>query len=86
MNLFIRGPALRQTSLATYVKLFARRIIRYCAALENSSGEEETGSFLQGNALLPRGGSVFRTAWKVVAGARLLGPGRDGAAEAEESR
>lgn len=41
------------------MKLFAQHIIRYCAGLENSSGEEETGSFLQGNALLPRGGSIF---------------------------
>lgn len=48
-----------QTSLATYVKLFAQHIIRHCAGLENSSGEEETGSFLQGNAVLPRGGSIF---------------------------
>lgn len=37
------GPALGQTSLATYVKLFAQLVIRYCAALDNSSGEKETG-------------------------------------------
>lgn len=48
------------------MKLLAQQILRYCAALVDSSGEKETESFLQGNALLPRGWGHFipRGGWR----------------------
>ena len=68
------GQWLGQTSLATYVKLFAKQIIRYCAALENNSGGKEALSFLEGNALLLRRGGIL-----LRRGKRWPEPGRGGA-------
>lgn len=51
---------------------------RWRGPLENSSGGKETGSFLQGNALLPWGGGIFYfyKAWEKGAAARLQEPAR----------